>query len=70
MNTVDVKTLKILKKTMQGEKVELDEDQSGKDQSDLFDRDSSDSFSAQQKQITTVLKNPTASFEHARSEPL
>ena len=40
MNTVEVKTLKTLKKTMQGEKVDPDDDQSGKDQSDLFDRDS------------------------------
>ena len=46
VNTVEVKTLKILKKTMQGEKVDPDDDQSHKDQSDLFNRDSSE-FSAQ-----------------------
>ena len=38
-----MKTLKILKKTMQGEKVDPDDDQSPTDQSDLFDRDSPDS---------------------------
>ena len=34
VNTVEVKTLKIVKKTMQGEKVDQDDDQSHKDQSD------------------------------------
>ena len=43
VNTFEVKTLKIIEKTMQGEKVDPDDDQSSKDQSDLFDQDSSDS---------------------------
>ena len=43
VNTVVVKTLKIPKMTMQGEKVDPDDDQFGKDQSDLFDRYFSDS---------------------------
>ena len=42
VNTVEVKSLKILKKTVQEEMVDPDDDQSGKDQSDLCDRDSSD----------------------------
>ena len=42
--TAEVKTLKIPKKTVQGEKVDPDDDQSYKDQSDdQTDRDSSDS---------------------------
>ena len=44
MNTVEVKTLKILKKMMEGDKVDPDDDQSHKDQSDdQTGRDSSDS---------------------------
>ena len=45
VNTAEVKTLIILKKTVQGEKVDPDDDQSHKDQSDdQTDRDSSDSL--------------------------
>ena len=44
VNTVEVKTLNIIKKTMQGEKCDPDDDQSSKDQSsDRTGRDSSDS---------------------------
>ena len=43
VNTFEGKTLRIIEKTMQGEKVDPDDDQSSKDQSDLFDQDSSDS---------------------------
>ena len=42
VNTVEVKTLKILTKTVQEEMVDPYDDQSGKGQSDLCDRDSSD----------------------------
>ena len=42
VNTVEVKSLEILKKTVQEEMIDPDDDQSGKDQSDLCDRDSSD----------------------------
>ena len=44
VNTVEVKTPRIIKKTLQGDKVDPDDDQSGKDQSgDQTGRDSSDS---------------------------
>ena len=44
VNTVEVKTPRIIKKTVQGDKVDPDDDQSGKDQSgDQTGRDSSDS---------------------------
>ena len=38
VNTFEGKTLRIIEKTMQGEKVDPDDDQSSKDQSDLFDQ--------------------------------
>ena len=51
VNAVEVKTPKIIKKTVQGDKVDPDDDQSGKDQSgDQTGRDS------QQKQIIRVSK--------------
>ena len=56
VNTVEVKTLKSIKKTMQGEKVDPDDDQSGKDQSDLLDQDSSESVLSRSR--SSVFRKP------------
>ena len=59
VNAVEVKTPKIIKKTVQGDKVDPDDDQSGKDQSgDQTGRDSSDS----------VRRSRSSEFRKSRSK--
>ena len=66
VNTVEVKTLKIIEKSMQGEKVDPDDDQSSKDQSgDQTGRDSSNSVLSRSR--SSEFRNHAASLEHART---
>ena len=69
VNTLVVKMLKVIKKTMQGGKVDPGDDQSGKDQSDLFDRDSSDSVLSRSSEFRKSRSKSRTGKEQSKTVP-